>query len=125
MAKNGGVAFASDGRLLVTSNASPASTEPKIGGWAFRPSDGAAYYTDLGASAVPATAKFLAGFAFSPAGSIYCTSNSGGSFLGMNGTKVRQDGALFVQAASPSAGDVSLDAFTFNKSTGALYIQVL
>ena len=123
---SGGLTFAADGRLCVTSNETPAATSPFNGAWAFRASDGAAYYLDLGASAVPATAVFNKGLAFSPQGALYGTSNTSGTFVAADGRVARADGALLVVAASPTLGtDPATNGIYRKMSNGATFIQVL
>jgi hypothetical protein len=124
MASRGGLTFASDGRLIITSNASP-STNFYSGGWGLNGANGAAYFNDLGATAVPATAKFLGGLAFTQSGSLYCTTDTTGPFTYLNGMKVRSDGALFILAASPGAGDVAVSGWFFKGGAGATAGAVL
>lgn len=127
MASHGGLAYASDGRLQVTDNETPTiASSFYTGGWALRGSDGAAYVHDLVASAVPATAKFLGGFAFSQNGSMYVTTQVvAASDVDDGGARLRNDGALRIVAGSPQAGDPQTNSWFYKASTRQLYVQIL
>ena len=122
----GGMTFSTDGRLLVTSNETPAASSPFTGGQAFRASDGALYIFDLVLTPVPATAKFQRGLAFSPQGALYCTTDTTGPFIAACGRIARADGALLIAAASPVIGtDWANNGIYRKAANGATLVQVL
>lgn len=126
MPHGSGMATATDGRLLVTSNETPAATSAFNGGIAFRASDFAMFYFDLVLTPVPATAVFHDGLAYSPQGALYCTTNTAGTQTSANGETKRVDGALLVVAASPTLGtDQANGGLYYKASNGATFIQIL
>lgn len=126
MPHGSGFATATDGRMLVTSNETPAATSPFSCGMAFRQSDSAAYYFDLVLTPVPATAVFHDSLAYSPQGALYCTSDTSGTYTSANGERMRVDGALLVAASSPTLGtDYANGGLYYKASNGATLIQIL
>lgn len=78
-------------------------------GWAYDATSGQAFIVEQGASAVPATAKFVAGRAFTQAGELYTTTDAPDSTtVTIGGTAVRGDGAVHVSYSDPAATDVKV-----------------
>lgn len=117
-----GLPFETDGRCRMTVTA---GAGPFIAGWGMNAALDAALRNELGASAVPATAIFIAGLAFDSTGAIYTTVNSPASFTNISGKKVRQDGALFVEIGTSVATDAWLAGWAFRQATGAALISVI
>lgn len=89
----------SAGRMVLQAGAAPAGAR-KRHGWA-RTEAGAGYYTELGASAVPATALRFRGIAFTPDGSMYTTNTApAASAILRDGFAIRLDGALHVNTGA-------------------------
>jgi len=85
--------------------------------------DGAVYISDLGASAVPATASKVGGIAVSPLGMVYVTTDvpSGAYFRG--GVAVRSDGALHVSTSAVAGTDTYIGGIAVS-STGQVRVAI-
>jgi hypothetical protein len=97
-----GLPFDDDGRLRVSTG----SVTARVGGLGIVEADTAVGYTALGGSAVPATAIPAGGFLCDSDGKIYTTTATASSDVYYNGHRFRSDGALVVEATTPSTGDV-------------------
>lgn len=118
----GGLPFEDDGRLRVKAAATASAW---VGGWGVEVANNAVSYEALGAGAVPAGSFFLGGLAFAATGKLFTTVNTAGGDAFRDGHRIRQDGALVVEAASPGSNDPDLGGWSHAQDNGAALISVI
>lgn len=124
----GGRLFSDAGQLQVLdgSGGVPAGSsfpQDLFPGWACD-SGGSSYIYDLGASAVPATAKFIQGIAFTQGGAMYVSSDApAASDVSVMGIKVRADGAMRMSSSAVGSSDAFVGGWAVAQ-TGAARANV-
>lgn len=94
--------YGNDGSLLTSPRLVDLANEWHVGGWAVS-QDGLSFVSELGASAVPSTAMYIAGLAFTQDGALYVTDQSPAATVQkISGLAVRQDGAVHVRYTLPT-----------------------
>ncbi len=115
-----GLPFNDDGRLKVSTD----TVTARVGGLGIVEADDSVGYIALGGSAVPGTAVSAGGFLCDTNGKIYTTTDVAATDVYYNGHRFRNDGALVVEEATPSTGDVFVGGWAHEGDNSAAAIEL-